>query len=103
MKNLKQLIKEEIKRILSEDMGDNNKNSMIRGMMNMLKDPEIRKASFEDLMNLNIAMQQLIHTKVYTALAFLYFLTISCLVFKYAKASLSPSLDFFSLYVSITF
>ena len=36
-----------------------NKNSMIRGMMNMLKDPEIRKASFEDLMNLNIAMQQL--------------------------------------------
>ena len=44
---------------LEEDMGDNNKNSMIRGMMNMLKDPEIRKASFEDLMNLNIAMQQL--------------------------------------------
>ena len=59
MKNLKQLIKEEIKRILSEDMGDNNKNSMIRGMMNMLKDPEIKNASFEDLMNLNIAMQQL--------------------------------------------
>jgi len=44
---------------LEEDMGDNNKNSMIRGMMNMLKDPEIKKASFEDLMNLNIAMQQL--------------------------------------------
>ena len=38
---------------------DQNKNSMIRGMMSMLKSPEIKNASFEDLMDLNIAMQQL--------------------------------------------
>ena len=38
---------------------------MIRGMMSMLKDPEIRKASFEDLMNLNIAMQQLFPAPVH--------------------------------------
>jgi hypothetical protein len=65
---LKLTIKEEIKRILSKDTKhkkdlsenvDHNKNSMIRGMMSMLKDPEIKNASFEDLMNLNIAMQQL--------------------------------------------
>lgn len=42
-----------------EEGADHNKNSMIRGMMSMLKDPEIKNASFEDLMNLNIAMQQL--------------------------------------------
>ena len=38
---------------------DQNKNSMIRGMMSMLKSPEIKNASFEDLMNLNVAIQQL--------------------------------------------
>ena len=42
-----------------DENSDHNKNSMIRGMMSMLKDPEIKNASFEDLMNLNIAMQQL--------------------------------------------
>lgn len=42
-----------------DENSDHNKNSMIRGMMNMLKNPEIKNASFEDLMNLNIAMQQL--------------------------------------------
>lgn len=43
---------------LSEN-SDHNKNSMIRGMISMLKDPEIKNASFKDLMDLNIAMQQL--------------------------------------------
>lgn len=43
---------------LEEGM-DHGKNSMIRGMINMLKSPEIQNASFEDLMNLNIAVQQL--------------------------------------------
>ena len=42
-----------------EEGADHNKNSMIRGMMNMLKNPEIKNASFKELMDLNIAMQQL--------------------------------------------
>ena len=56
---LKQVIKEEIKRVLNEN-STHNKNSMIRGMINMLKHPEIHKASFEDLMNMNITIQNLL-------------------------------------------
>ena len=56
---LKQTIKEEIKRVLNED-STHNKNSMIRGMINMLKNPEIKNASFEDLMDMNVAIQNLL-------------------------------------------
>ena len=42
-----------------DENSDHNKNSMIRGMINMLKRPEIKNASFKELMDLNIAMQQL--------------------------------------------
>lgn len=42
-----------------EEGADHNKNSMIRGMMSMLKDPKIKNASFKELMDLNIAMQQI--------------------------------------------
>ena len=38
---------------------DYGKNSLIRGMINMLKNPEIKNASFSDLADLNIAVQQL--------------------------------------------
>ncbi len=42
-----------------DENSDYGKNSLIRGMMNMLKDPKIKNASFSDLTDLNIAMQQL--------------------------------------------
>ena len=42
-----------------DENSDYNKNSMVRGMISMLKDPEIKNASFEELMDLNIAIQQL--------------------------------------------
>jgi len=48
-----------------EEGVDHDKNSMIRGMMSMLKDPEIKNASFEDLADLNIAMQQLFPAPVH--------------------------------------
>ena len=43
-----------------DENSDHNKKSMIRGMINMLKRPEIKDASFEDLMNMNMAIQNLL-------------------------------------------